>query len=340
MASVDEVLTPNHRAFLHVVRKMFSEPDYLIPYVWAQEQFRGNNYQMSANSQLEHMFEDTLSTFIQHRARDCNLTTGDRADKADYRFNELELSHKEAKSLTACLTFFWEPGTGEKHKVPIVETADFDHPVVLVYTPVKPRGQLTVPGANESQTRKSLSIEVRPLSAISFKMASQGSPQTRVVVGYFNENRSTFTIVKSWTKDKFEKVKLPAALNLLHDKLSNSDFLLITPKQKEGQQLESLLETQDLCELEYRDLEPPSGTYLLPVEWLRGLPVESNNKAHYATKEATLDLVRKANESGLRVPLPFWPSYYLVPERTDLFEQMQVKYRQVIRSLPPRFPTP
>lgn len=337
MESVEDALTPTHHIFLNTVRQMFSLPEFLIPYVWAEAQFRSNNYQMSANSQLEHMFTDTLSTFIRSTRSKCILTTGLRGNKDDYCFNDLDLSHKEAQNLRACLTFFWTAGQGDDFKDPLVDTSNFDHTIVLVYTPDPPLGHLALPVLDSAKSQGVISAKARPLTPKSFDMPSHNKPETRVVAGNFNDNRSIFTALQVWTKDEFAEVTLSSVISLFRDDFINSDLLLVTPTSKQMKQVRDLSGMQLRLDFAYKDDKVPSGIYLLPAQWLRNLPVESNNRAHYVSYEATLNLVNQAMESGLRIPMPYWPLHYLVPDRSDFFEQMRMKYTQVMRAHTSRF---
>ena len=44
---------------------MLAIEDYLFPYVWAQRQFRDDNYQMGSQALLEDMFFDTFGDYLQ-----------------------------------------------------------------------------------------------------------------------------------------------------------------------------------------------------------------------------------------------------------------------------------
>jgi hypothetical protein len=338
VTEIGGVRIQEYRLFLDLLRQMLSEPDYLIPLVWAQRQFREDNYQMSSNSQLESMFHDTFSTFLQWRNSQVRFLKNKGPEKWDYKVDDLYLSHKESKGLSLCLTFNWDSGTlisGEY--VPDFNVGRFEHPIILVYTPKTAQSELLIPKIGSTSLGNNTQvIKVRQMTAQSLNMKSQSKPDTQVLAGHVDAQRTKFTCSAIWSRAHwFKDFTLPALMQQFGDDILSSELFLATPSANTVRAIGGFNNLNLPGEFDLSDVEPPSGIYLLPEEWLTDLPVEANNRAHFVTSDKTRELIERAIAAGLRIPLPMWPSHYLVEERTDLFQEMQRKYHNLIRARSP-----
>lgn len=326
-----------YRALLDLVRQMLSHVEYLVPFVWAQRQFREDNYQMSANSQLEAMFHDTFSTFLQWQASHVDFERNRGPEKWDYRVDGLQLSHKESKDLNLCLTFNWDSGTLiDGVWKPNFAIQSFAHPIVLVYTPATAASELRIRNPQTLFPNEETRIgQTRQLTHKSLGMSSQSKEQTRVLAGHLDPERTTFTAAAIWRKAEWLGLTLPTMLQRIGDDILNSELLLVTPTHATLRSIKDFEDVEVPFDFGFSDTVLPSGIYVLPEEWLIDLPVAANNRAHFVTEEKTRELIGRSLQEGLRVPLPLWPGQYLVQERTDLFQEMQRKYRALVHARGP-----
>lgn len=298
--------------FLAVIDEMFAKDEYFVPYVWAERQYRDDNYQMGSQSLLEDLFFDTLGDFLHKDQPDAIWHRRSGKEPWDYRYNDLEVSHKEA--ITPLFTESWKPGQGPNHVIPRIPTATFSHPITLVYTPKRAYTQVQVTSGIES------ALELK-LIALNYTTIELSHVDNAPVIAC-ERLEGKLKIIEVWTRAEWNRLDfLTLRKQLGVNKLSKREiFHLSSPKNLDLEFLKGLTELIITRE----DLQ--SGIYFLEKSTLVDVPLIANNKAHFPNKQTVSALMDSALCNQRYIRLPVWPTVFAKTATPDLYKIQKEQY--------------
>lgn len=307
--------------FLRMTVDMLWRDEFLFPYLWAQRQYRDDQYQMASAAQLEDLFFDTLGAFVRQHVPGEVFHRRQGKEPWDYAFAGQQFSHKEGK--TPSLTAIWQPGIGQGNKEPIYETWEFQHPVVFVYTPkaVKCSWRATLP--TDGAESQELTGYCMPVSHDALTLKSNADA---MVLFASLENR-LLTVSQMWTRAEWDGLSVHDLRALAgNPREPFADFWLDQTRKTTG--LGSLprneIKFPVTLALDSQPLMP--GLYLLTPPELSNLPLESNNKAHYLSRKTLKPAMEAARSAGRYIPLPLWSMEFADVTPPNLYAQQRKRY--------------
>lgn len=307
--------------FVHMASDMLWRDEFLFPYLWAQRQYRDDQYQMASAAQLEDLFFDTLGTFVRQHVPGEVFDRRQGKEPWDYAFAGLQLSHKEGK--TPSLTAIWQPGVGHGNKEPIHETWDFRHPVVFVYTPKTVKcswnAEITIHGSVSQE----LSGSCMPVSHDSLALKSNAD----AMVLFATLDGRSLSVSQMWTRLEWEQLSVHDLRALVgNPRAPFADFWLDQTRKASGlgHLLRHDIELPVILHFEKQPLMP--GLYLLTPQELSDLPLESNNKAHYIARKMLQPAMEVARSDGRFIPLPLWAMEFADVTPPNLYAQQRKRY--------------
>lgn len=322
MTSQDRSAIEEHlRKFLDMTGDMLTRDEFLFPYLWAQRQFREDQYQMASAAQLEDLFFDTLGAYVNQYVPGEQFSRRQGSEPWDYMFADEEFSHKEG--IQPGLTAVWQPGEGPGNRRVKYTHWDFAHPVVFVYTPrsvsVRWQAEASNPGLRPSGTRGQL----WHVSCDSLRLPSLATAPI-----FLGRLRGTeLHVLDVWRREEWERLSVHELRAIVgQPRPLDFDFWI----DKAGRVLNlasgrSLSAEQSLTlRLDPQPLMP--GLYVFPPEELSNIPLASNNKAHYVPKNEVEGLMRNACAMGRFVPLPMWPMEFADVTPPNLYAQQRRRY--------------
>ena len=300
---------------------MLAREEFLLPYMWAQRQYRDDLYQMGSAAQLEDLFFDTLGAFTMQMAPGQDFGRRQGKEPWDYHFAGVELSHKEG--ITPSFTAVWQPGTGPTNNVPVYATWDYAHAITFVYTPlsVTAKWSAQVPltiGASKSRTGSVTYLNHKTLDLSTLQNAT-------VLLGSI-ENR-TLTVERGWPLDEWRALTIHDVRALVgQTRLLDAGFWLDKTTRQGGLAGIPLEEVVFPLALELEEAPEMPGLFVFQKEDLQGVPLESNNKAHYVGRTTTLQLMETARAAGRYIPLPMWPLVFSDVTPPNLYKIQRAQY--------------
>lgn len=305
--------------FLGTVREMLRRDDYFVPYVWAERQYRSDNYQMGAQGLLEDLFYDTLGNYLLQNKPGLIWVRRTGKEPWDYRFSEFEISHKEA--IAPIFTVTWQPGLGPKHNIPQMENVTFSHPINLVYTPKKIKMRVKFLDLLES---KSADIDFVSVSYGTYEQKSFKNWPVVAVERFENKIK----IINSWKRTEWEKIDFVTLRAILKpDNLSKTELYFVKPTKKYDVHEITVGMTSEIV-----DEDMPSGMYLITGEDLIDVPLTANNKAHFPDKATVLGMMTSAKAKNQFVSIPIWPTVYAESATPDLYRVQYEQYQRLFRA--------
>lgn len=305
------------KSFLDEVRRFMSREEYLFPYVWAQRQFRDDNYQMGSASLLEDLFFDTLGAFIMQTAPATNWERRTGKEPWDYCFNGLELSHKEAMS--PLFTAVWQPGDGPSHNQPRYGTWDFPHPITFVYSPKRTKFELN------------LELPERPAQLVSSEQLNHWSvyakPAATDLFVYGRRKGESLHIESSWTRAAWEESSIHdvrSKIDITHY-LETDMFIIRATDSTFSTVLQHAVDI-DAVTASCTTTDQESGIYVFAGAELERVPLESNNKAHFPSKQTVIAMMKSARADGRFVPMPLWPALFADVTPANLYRLQRAQY--------------
>lgn len=317
--------------FINVLRQMFAEDEYLIPYAWAQRKFRDDNYSMQSQGLLEDMFYDTLGHFLNRRGRGNLIERRTGRESWDYRYAGTGFSHKE--SSTFLFTAVWQPGEGKGNATPKHPTWTFEHNIVLSYFPKTTRATFQWQSTAPSGKTRKYHTGACLLNDHTLKhaLASSRAAHTFVLISRMNGDDIVFEHVLS--VDEWQRESLGSLKGRLGDEALTSTCFWITQPTKalissgfnwfdHGPTLRVSLSAKPFF----------PGIYVIPAASLRDVPMQSNNKAHFPTPEFVRKQMTDAAASQRFIYVPRWPDVFANTVPPNLYQQIRNEYDALFRA--------
>jgi hypothetical protein len=313
---VDLIWRPNDQpvvameefAAASVFRGMLADPDWLIPLVAAQVQYRSVYYGMTAAALLEDVWTDALANWLSRHRPSVGLEKVVRGALGDYKIDNLVTSHKSGlgPSQTA---IHWD-ATATRGPNWISETA------VTYLSAEYGRKIGTWTGSNSSGSAR-----------VVWPSEPSNPPRSRVALARALDGEDEwqlFTTWKSWPS--FEEV-WPHVTELLHDGVPAFD-------------IEMFWLPEDAVAFEKGTIEFSTwpGVYLWPRGLLIDVPLSSNNRGSTLDKSVVVALMqatrRIAGSQSLFVRLPVWSARFAPPRPPDLYLALRATWDQRFSPVP------
>lgn len=309
------------RKFLDMAQDMLTRDEFLFPYLWAQRQFREDQYQMASAAQLEDLFFDTLGAYVNQYVPGEEFSRRQGSEPWDYMFAGEALSHKEG--IQPGLTAVWQPGEGPGNRQVKYARWDFRHPVVFVYTPRSVSVRWTSSGGCEAGDASQFHGQIWHVSHGSLELPSLRTAP--IFLGRLHGN--TLEVLQGWDREEWTSLGVhelravvgqprPLEVDFWLDKSGRVIDLLGASNSNPGEAVNLALESDPLM----------PGLYVFPPDELSDVPLASNNKAHFVPKEQVERLMRQAVASGRFVPLPMWPMEFADVTPPNLYAQQRRRY--------------
>lgn len=304
------------RLFVSLVRDMFTRPEYLFPYVWAQRQYRSDSYQMASAGQLEDLFYDTFGTFLRQEALGKTWDRRVGKEKWDFQFENTGISHKEG--LTPIVTAFWTAGKGDGYRTPTHPTWNFEHAITFTYTPLNVRMNAFI-----LDTGKDQKIKVRELNHKTIETCKQ---ESLIGLGQFDEQ--SLWITQTWTLKQWSEFTIHEVRRILAGRsLLEFDFWILDPVES----LQKIIqESQKEFEVKIPEVPLLPGIYFLEKHLLQGVHLMSNNRAHMVSSGELVRAMSASVESGSFVRLPLWPAIYADTRPANLYAIQRRQFDEMI----------
>ena len=83
---------------------------------------------------------------------------------------------------------------------------------------------------------------------------------------------------------------------------------------------------------EASELAPASGLYIFDFDTVQGIPMESNNKAHYPAGGTVASLMHTARNRGLFASMPLWPAAFADLTPPNLYQVHKERFDELFRA--------
>lgn len=313
--------------FVSQVRAMLGLEEYLFPYVWAQRQFRDDNYQMGSQALLEDMFFDTFGDYLQRHDAGSKLDRRTGKEPWDYKYSGVGFSHKEA--VTPIFTAVWQAGGGPGNRTPVYKTWSFSHPVVFVYS--KPVIRTPVSAELVSASGRPVALKGEAVTLSHQALQSPRLSDAVVLLGDMAEGRLTVDSV--WSRAAWEAMTVHDMRNLLGgDRLLRSGLWLFKVPADLARRGFDVTSVPTPFVLDTGPVPAASGVYVFETASLKDVPLESNNKAHFLGTSLVQELMTDSATNGRFVPMPMWPAVYADLTPPNLYQVQKERYDDLFRA--------
>ena len=318
--TTEGIAVADERAVLEAIAGMLARPDFLIPIVAAERQFRAHYYGLNSAALLEDLFFDALGNYLRQTDPDTVLlrpTTGQKG--WDYTFNGLNVSHKVSQQIGAIAAIWDATKKG-------VTRWSFDDPIVYVLSGNSPTTAVSLQLQNEPPLKcqavcdlpKPFVADGRGLFIVNWPGGSR-APQLLDVVPTQPGQR----VVEALS---FSRIWAHVAKHVREGGGANEIDVLVS-RRKLPPMTEQLIRAQGLPQV-VEDLSVPfrSGVHLLPKAILQDLEVTSNNRGVLIPKATMQRLSAQARELQLFAPLPLWYTLYAQERPPDMYSAQRAEY--------------
>lgn len=275
-----------------VFRSMLADPDWLIPLVAAQVQYRSVYYGLTAAALLEDVWTDALANWLARHRPSVTLTKVQRGALGDYKIDELVTSHKSGLG-PAQTAIHWD-ATATRGPLWVSQTA-------VTYLAAE-YGNLI--GTWTSKSGDGRARVVWP--------PEPARTQGRVALVHVIPKTETWRVCEVWDQwPGFDNV-WPHITALLDQGVPAYDIEMFWLPQSAKPGDEGSL-----------DFANWPGVYLWPKAMLNEVPLTSNNRGstlHRSVVAALMEATRTISGSDpLFVRLPVWSARYAPPRPPDLY---------------------
>ncbi|WP_454042952.1 hypothetical protein [Cellulosimicrobium sp. Marseille-Q8652] len=289
------------RALVETVAAMLADPEWLLPFVAAQTQYRGTYYPLTAAALLEDVWYDALANWVARTEPSTTMAKTPRGVKGalgDYEFNGRPYSHKSGNG-PQDMGVHWDALVAEKG------SGLWTSPISVVYV-ASGYGRTTGTIQQTSGHWKEATLSVRSW----FDVPPTVPPRGRVPALLRWNPDGTVEVLAVWGAwPEFEEVWPSIAEQVAAGVPANHLEMFWVPAGK------------GIVEGDTGALELPDrpGVFVLPDTLLSDVPTSKNNRATTLTSKTMGQLMRSSAHLGLWAPLPMWFAAYAPPRPPDLY---------------------
>ncbi|MBT0993895.1 hypothetical protein KIN34_06290 [Cellulomonas sp. DKR-3] len=287
------------RAFMATVSAMLADPEWLLPIVAAQPQYRGTYYGLTAAALLEDLWYDALANWVARAEPAVALSKTPRGEpgvKGDYIVDSLPYSHKSGAGAQQT-GVHWDALVAAQETTGTWTSAV---PVTYVASGYSPVTGEWAPSSPTSKAGRFRAVWPRPES---------GDARGKVPALVEWQPDGSATLLAIWSSwPSFELVWPTLAARAAAGVPANHIELLWVP-------------AKGVHELDAGTLtwKGRPGVYIFPADLLREVPTGKNNRATVLSKEIVHGLMASAAGLGLWTPMPMWFAAYAPPRPPDLY---------------------
>jgi len=298
-------------SFKSSLEGLTSKPEFLLPFVAAQSQFRDRYYGLAAAAMLEDLFFDTMSAYIQTHRPGLEWRRPPRGEKGfDYEFEGIRISHKVSQAGPIPVAALWDATMTH------VKEWNFDTPICLV---------------SSDYSKKSLKLTTNEGGAVDLKPLNPSmelSQVNRLVIGTWNRSGNRLDVqsigapggsTELRSSDLFEEQWIKVN-NLIRAGKSIREIEIFLVASRNNLKVGDSLSTGNA----HPFFRP--GFYLLENTWLQNIAVEHNNRAILMPKSKTFELMFRAISEDLFVPIPTWFRAFAGTTPPDLYLAQKTSY--------------
>jgi hypothetical protein len=307
------------RGVIAAIAGMLARPDFLIPIVAAERQFREHYYGLNSAALLEDLFFDALGNYLRQTEPDAVLLRPPTGQKGwDYTFDGLNVSHKVSQTVGDIAAIWDATLQGVTHW-------SFTDPIVYVLSGNSPMTQVRVEVDSEpplacravADLNKPYMADGRALLVIEWPTGSRVPRVLDVVDSLPGQSASEALPFSHVWRHVAEHIRTGGAANEIDVLVTNRP---VKRKTLEAIRASHLPATADIS-VPYR-----GGVYLFPQSLLQTLAVISNNRAVLIPKTTIQGLLTQARELGLSTPLPLWYTVYAQERPPDMYSAQRAEY--------------
>lgn len=274
-----------------VFRAMLADPDWLIPLVAAQVQYRSVYYGMTAAALLEDVWTDALANWLARHRPSVSLTKVARGALGDYKVDDLVTSHKSGlgPSQTA---IHWD-ATANRGPLWRSETA-------VTYLAAEYGGKVG------HWTSASVDGDARVVWPVEANRKPKGP------IALVNQSEGDWVVSETWAKWPSFADAWPRVAELIDQGIPAYDIEMMW--------LPEGVKVGDRGQLNFANWP---GVYLWPKGLLIDVPLTRNNRGSTLEKAVVAALMESTRSlSGpdpLFVRMPVWSARYAPPRPPDLY---------------------
>lgn len=313
------VTIPEEAAVIRVISGMLARPDFLIPIVAAERQFREHYYGLNSAALLEDLFFDALGNYLRQTEPSAQLLRPQTGQKGwDYTFNGLNISHKVSQKVDA-IAAIWDAtlkGVTEwSFQDPIVYVLSGNTPATALQ--LKMDGEQPLSCRAVSDLGKPFLADGRTLFIVNWPSRSQ-RPEVLEVVDTL-PGQSVLDVLP------FSRIWAHVAKHVRRGGAASDIDVLISNARLKPLLVAGLM-ARELPAPATIDVPYRAGVYLLPQALLQGLSVTSNNRAVLIPKATIQGLLEEAKQLCLSTPLPLWYTLYAQERPPDMYSAQRLEY--------------
>jgi hypothetical protein len=304
---------------------MFSRPDYLLPLVAAQRQYRAIHYGLTAAALLEDVFTDAVAFYIRQFEPTHRFERAARGSaEIDYSWDGVPFSHKSGLGPTD-VSILWDA---------TVQNATHwssDYPIAYLST-------------GYSGTNGTVRLANGQTTELTSMFRTNGFPRLRLSSAGNPIGRGQTAVVLRWGVDERAEVLLRSEIGIDDNSAGEVfDFAdvwgIVAAESAAGRPVNQIeiLRTRSKLDAATREMLEPgsmitmefalrSGLYVMPRNLLQEVELGSNNRGQLLKKPVVSELMSEAQAMGLMVPMPLWYTHYASPRPPDSFLALRSEF--------------
>ncbi|WP_143320147.1 hypothetical protein [Cellulomonas iranensis] len=293
------VVTQQEQALVGTVTKMLSDPEWLLPVIAAQPQYRANYYGLTAAALLEDLWYDALSNWVARNEPGTVLektARGKPGASGDYLVGGLPYSHKSGDGPQDTGVHWDALAAAAKQK------SLWTSKTALVYVAT---GYGGVTGEWSGTSTASASVPLRPFWPLLKK-----TPKSKVLSLVRWEPSGRAEVITTWTSEPdFNAVWREVAREVASGTPANHTELVWLPTKG----------CPPVGSPGTITLSGRPGFFVFPADLLQDVPTGRNNRGTLLKKRLVLALMESAMHLSTWTPMPMWYAGFAAPRPPDLY---------------------
>lgn len=308
VSDISEVATEPETEFVRAVDRMLSRPDYLLPLVAAQAQYRAAHYGLTAAALLEDVFTDTVGFYVRQFEPSHVFERSPRGSReVDYFWDGCAISHKSGlgPSETSVL---WDATVTRR------DLWSSPYPIAYLSSGYSPTAGEAVfsDGFSVSLTHSWRSAGIparRRHGVVVIRMQPSGHSEI-LLRGDLTEGRETIDDVFS-----FDELWRLVTQEAASGRPANTIEVLRTATMlhPEG---DRRLQPGNSFDLTFRTRP---GLHVLTLDTVTDVPLGANNRGQTLKSSIVERLLQQAHHKGRFAAMPLWYAHYAAPRPPDTF---------------------
>lgn len=275
---------------------MLADPEWALPLVAGQVQYRGTYYGMTAAALLEDLWYDGLANWVARNEPALSLLKPQRGAPGDYEVDGLAYSHKTGDG-AGQTGIHWDALVAQG------SSGTWTSPSPMVYVA---SGNGNLEGTWTESGPTPWSGKCRAVWPEPGTMPPRG--KSPVLMRWdLSDGAEVIETYSAWPS--FDEVWTTIAAQTASGTPAN-ELEMFWVRAADG------FKAGDKGELAWNGRP---GVYVFPCDLLQNIPTGSNNRATTLNRNTILGLMESAKSLGLWSPLPMWAATFAAPRPPDLY---------------------